>query len=343
MLFHRMISRDIRKNLATENYLMTHYSVDEPILLMYIQEPSIIIGKHQNIYDEVDLEAVKADSVVITRRLSGGGAVYDDLGNISFSFVVDKDKFEFGNYPSIIQPIILALKEMGVEELSISGRNDLMIGDKKISGNAMYTRKNKMFSHGTLLHDVDLDRLSKYLTVSKEKLGSKHIKSVSARVTNIKPHLDVTYQQLSTEEFRDELLKKIYQVSKLEEVREKEIKLTLEDNRAIEQSMFELYANQDWLFGYQASFTIKRQEYITSVGLLEARFQLRDNKIHLIDFVGDFFNQVELVNLKELLEGVTYTRKSVEKALEIADISQFFSGLTKEAFISFLLKEISDD
>lgn len=343
MLFHRMVSRDIRTNLATENYLMTHYQIDEPILLMYIQAPSLIVGRHQNIYDEINLSAAEADDVTITRRLSGGGAVYDDLGNISFGFVVDKSKVVFGDYVSIVEPIVKALKEMGVKDAKVNGRNDILIGDKKISGNAMYTKKNRMFSHGTLLHDVDLEKLPRYLNVSKEKLASKHIQSVSSRVTNIKPYLDREYQELSTEAFRDELIKKIYGVPDLSNIAEKELFLTPNEELEIAKSVETIYGNQEWVFGHHQPYTTKQKAYIPSVGLLEARFQLKEGRIHLIDFLGDFFNQTELIGLRQILEGVYLTKRDVEKALETVDIQQYFANLTNEDFISFLVGEKNND
>lgn len=343
MLFHRMMSRDIQINLATENYLMTHYQINEPILLMYIQAPSLIVGRHQNIYDEIKLNTAEADGVTITRRLSGGGTVYDDFGNISFGFVVDKSNVSFGDYTSIVEPIVMALKEMGVKNVAVNGRNDILIGDKKISGNAMYTKKNRMFSHGTLLYDVDLEKLPRYLNVSKEKLASKHIQSVSSRVTNIKPHLAKEYQELSTEAFRDELIKKIYNVSDLSEISAKEILLTTMDNLEIEKSVNEVYGNREWVFGHHQPYTTKRKAYIPSVGLIEARFQLKEGQIHMIDFLGDFFNQSELVDLRQALEGVYLTKKDLEKALETVVIHQYFTNLTKETFISFLIGESTDD
>lgn len=343
MFFHKMTSRDIRDNLATESYLMTHYEKEEPLFLMYIQKPCIIIGKHQNMFDEVNLKAARQDKLTLTRRLSGGGAVYDDLGNISFSFVVDKNKATFGDYSSMVEPIVSVLKEMGVQDISVNGRNDILINGKKVSGNAMYTKKNKMFSHGTLLYDVDLDKLPAYLNVSEEKLASKHIKSVASRVTNIKPYLSKTYQSLSTLEFQDELLKRLYKVNDLADIAPKEIVLDKKDHQEITQLVKDIYGNDDWVFGHHQPFTNKKRAYIPLVGLLEARFQLKNGRIHFIDFLGDFFNQENLSDLRHHLEDVPYQRIALKKSLEEIEVSHYFTNLTNDQLIDFLIGDHSDD
>lgn len=343
MFFHKMKSRDIRVNLATESYLMNQKLNSEPLFLMYIQKPCIIVGKHQNIYDEVNLEAAHADHITLTRRLSGGGAVYDDLGNISFSFVVDKKLARFGDYTSMVESIVKALKEMGVQDVSVNGRNDILIDGKKISGNAMYTKNNRMFSHGTLLYDVDLDKLPIYLNVSEEKLASKHIQSVASRVTNIKPYLDEPFRSLSTEAFQDELLKRIYQVNELSEVESKEIQLTDKDQQEIEQLVSEIYGNDEWIYGHHQPFTNKKRAYLPSVGLLEARFQLSDGNIHFIDFLGDFFNQSDLIFLRQILEGISYAPSAVEEALRKVEVSDYFANLTNEQFVDFLVGDDAGD
>lgn len=339
MLFHRMSSRDIRINLATEDYLMNHYQGDEPILLMYIQEPCVIVGKHQNVFEEVAIDRLKKDGVVLTRRLSGGGAVYDDLGNISFSFVSDKSQNNFGDYETVVDPIVKALKEMGVSEVHVNGRNDILIGEKKISGNAMYTKKNRMFSHGTLLHDVDLTRLPNYLTVSEEKLRTKHIQSVASRVTNIKPFLNQDFINLSTEDFRDELLKKIYEVSDLSQVAHKEIVLNEADKQKIDERVTMYYGNDEWVYGSHQPYSLKKRAYIPNVGLIEARIQVESGKIAEIYFSGDYFNQRDMTELYERIKGSQLTEMSLREKLLGLEISDYFSQLDLETFLSFLMGE----
>ena len=226
MKFYRMLSEDIRYNLATEEYLMNNVDVSEPCLLLYIQKPCVIIGRNQNAYQEIDFDYLRSRKIVLTRRTSGGGAVYDDLGNMSFSFVTKKDATSFGDYQSATQPIMKGLAAMGAKDVEVHGRNDLFIDGKKFSGNAMYTKKGRTYSHGTLMYDVDLEELTKVLHVAQEKIASKATKSVRKSVTNIKPFLAEQYQSMDTKEFRDTLLCRIYEVESIDEISEQEIVLT---------------------------------------------------------------------------------------------------------------------
>ena len=145
-------SRDIRYNLALETYLMEHANLDEPILYFYINSPCIILGRYQDAYEEINQEYVKKHNIIVTRRTSGGGAVYDDLGNVSFSFITKDDGDSIGNFRKFTDPVIKALHKLGATDAEMSGRNDLQINGKKFSGNAMKTEKGRMFSHGTLMY-----------------------------------------------------------------------------------------------------------------------------------------------------------------------------------------------
>ena len=203
MYYVVMKSNDIRRNLATEQYLMNQKNFDEPLLLFYIEKPCIIVGRNQNTYEEINQKYVEDHDITVTRRLSGGGGIYQDLGNLCFSFVVDADSEQFGDFKSFTQPIVDALHQMGATTAEVSGRNDMLVDGKKFSGNAMYTKNGKTFSHGTLSWDVDLDVLTQALNVPADKIASKGIKSIRQRVTNLKGHVDPEYQNMSTQEYRD--------------------------------------------------------------------------------------------------------------------------------------------
>lgn len=170
--------QDIRWNLAAEEYLLNKKDITEPLILLYRQKPCVIIGRNQNVYEEVDLDCLRANDITLTRRISGGGAVYEDLGNFCFSFVTDKQQTVFGDYEGVTEPMLAALHKMGAKAATIGGRNDLYIEGKKFSGNAMYTKQGRTYSHGTLMVDVDLSVLEKVLTVPQEKIESKASKSV---------------------------------------------------------------------------------------------------------------------------------------------------------------------
>ncbi|GAK47963.1 lipoate-protein ligase A [Secundilactobacillus oryzae JCM 18671] len=335
MIFYRMKSHDIGRNLATEQYLMNHLNLTEPLLLFYYQTPCIIVGHNQNTLEEVNQEYVAEHQIMVTRRLSGGGAVFDDLGNLSFSFVINNPD-EFGDFKTFTQPIVDALHEMGATGVEVSGRNDLLVDGKKFSGNAMYTKNGKIFSHGTLMLDVDLDVVSHALNVPEDKIKSKGIKSVRSRVTNLKPYLDAEYQNIDVPEFRDTLLKKLYGVDDVAKIADKEYQLTKEDEAAIEDLVEKYYHNWDWVYGSSPEFTIKRRQHFDA-GTIDARILVKSGKIQKITFFGDFFGTQDVEALEQQLVGVRYEETALTKALQLINTSNYFAGISKQQLIELLV------
>lgn len=331
-----MTSHDIRRNLATEQYLLNQRTFDEPLILFYIQKSCVIVGRNQNVRAEVDLSYANEHQITVTRRLSGGGAVYDDLGNLSFSFVVNADHESFGDFKLFTQPIIDALHKLGATGAQISGRNDLLIDGKKFSGNAMYTKNKKMYSHGTLMLDVDLDEVSRVLTVSEKKLASKGTKSVRSRVTNLKPYLAKEYQGISTEAFRDYLLLHLFNTETMESIQTQEYHLTLEDEQAIDQLVADIYGNDAWIFGEEPNYTIKREEKFKG-GLIEANISVEKGRIIAITIYGDYFSQKDTKELSDLLVGCNYEQEAIEQALADITIGQYFNNVSKTEFIQLLV------
>ena len=234
MQYLAMPSNDIRRNLATEQHLMNSDHMQVPFMLFYIEDSCIIVGRNQNTLEEINQTYCREHGVTITRRLSGGGAMYQDMGNLCFSFVVPADQVKFGDFKDLVKPVVDALHDMGATGAEVTGRNDIVIDGKKFSGNAMYTRDGKTFSHGTLMYNVNTDVVAEALRVPKDKIESKGIKSVRSRVTNIMPYLKPEFQNLTTQQFRDELIKRIMKVDSIEEARQNEYHLTDEDNQAID-------------------------------------------------------------------------------------------------------------
>lgn len=336
MYYVIMPSNDIRRNLATEQYLLNQRSFDEPLVLFYIQKPCVIVGRNQNVRAEVDLNYAKEHQITITRRLSGGGAVYDDLGNLSFSFVVDATHESFGDFKAFTQPIIDALHEMGALGAEISGRNDLLIDGKKFSGNAMYTKNKKMYSHGTLMLDVDLDEVSRVLTVSEKKLASKGTKSVRSRVTNLKPYLAKEYQGISTEDFRDRILLHLFKAKTMDAIQTREYHLTQEDERAIDQLVAEIYGNETWVFGEEPKYTIKREEKFQG-GLIEANISVEKGRISAITIYGDYFSQKDTKEIAELLIGCKYEQAAIKQVLADVVVGDYFTNVSKAEFVQLLV------
>lgn len=335
MYYYVMKSNDIRRNLATEQYLMNEINFDEPLLLFYIEGPCIIVGRNQNTLEEINKKYVDEHGIVVTRRLSGGGAVYQDLGNLCFSFVVDSDSEEFGDFKSFVQPVVDALHDMGATTAEVSGRNDILVDGKKFSGNAMYTKGGKTFSHGTLMLDVDLSVIPNALTVPEDKIKSKGIKSVRSRVTNLKPYLAPEYQNLTTPEFRDRLLKELFHVEDLNQIKDKEYHLTDEDKKGIDKIFDDVYNNWNWVYGNSPEFTVKKRQHFTN-GTIDARFQVDDGKISNVTFFGDFFGPKDTTELADKLKGVRFERADVSNSLKDVDLNQYFTGIPEEDFLDML-------
>lgn len=229
-------------NLAIEEYALKHLPLDDSYLLFYINQPSIIIGKHQNTIEEINAEFVRDNNIQVVRRLSGGGAVYHDLGNLNFSFITKDNGESFHNFLKFTQPVIDALRQMGVEA-EMTGRNDLQVGERKISGNAQFATRGRMFSHGTLMFNLNLDNVAASLHANPEKFKSKSTKSVRSRVANISELMD---REMTIEQFREELLRFIFG-SELDQV--PQYKLTDTDWAKIHEISKERYQSWDWNYG----------------------------------------------------------------------------------------------
>lgn len=331
-----MESNDIRMNLATEEYLMNHADVSEPLFLVYIQSPCVIIGRNQNAYEELDLNYLRENHITLTRRISGGGAVFDDLGNMSFSFVKKRDEVQFGDYQNVTEPILVALHKMGATQAQSGGRNDLYINGLKFSGNAMYSKNNRTYSHGTLMYDVDLSVLDRILTVSKEKIASKATPSVKKNVTNVKGYLKPEYQFERTEDFRDQLLCELYGVKSLTEIKDKELALMQADREAIQKLFDEKYANDAWIFGEAPAFEYNKRTRIASVGIVDVKLNVVHGKISAAKIFGDFFGQQPVEQLSGFLVGKEYRFEAIEKALKQIKVSEYIHNLTNEDFLALL-------
>ena len=329
-------SLDIRQNLAIETYLMEHADLTEPILYFYINSPCIIVGRYQNVLAEINQQYVQDHQIILTRRTSGGGAVYDDLGNVSFSFITRDDGDAVGNFKRFTDPVIKALHRMGATGAAMTGRNDLTIDGKKFSGNAMHAEQGRMFSHGTLMYDVDLAEVQRVLTVSKKKIESKGTKSVRGRVTNLRPYLDEKYQQLTIEEFRNRLLMELFDVESLTEIAEKEYVLTKADQQEIRKLVAEVYGNEAWIFGEAPKFTIKKEEKFKG-GIVDARLTVEKGKIIELTIYGDYFAKKETTEIVAALLGVDYQYSSIWQALAAFNFEDYFVNITKEEFVHLLV------
>ncbi|RIV19657.1 lipoate--protein ligase [Alicyclobacillaceae bacterium I2511] len=313
-------------NLSIEEYAVTSLDINETYLLFYINEPSIIIGKNQNTFEEINRDYVQQKGIHIVRRLSGGGAVYHDLGNLNFSFITKNDGDSFRSFQRFTEPVTAALHEMGVAA-ELTGRNDIQVGNKKISGNAQFTTRGRMFSHGTLMFDVDLDAVALALRVKAEKIESKGIKSVRSRVANIKEFL---HEDMTIQEFRSRLLQSIFASSPISEY-----KLTDADWEKIHDISKRRYQNWDWNYGKSPEFNVKRSKRF-SVGSIEIRLNVKNGLIGECKIYGDFFSIRELTDVEKKLVGCQYRQEEVRNILQHINLREYFGDISLEEFLSLL-------
>lgn len=319
---------DPRINLALEEYCIRNLPDGKDYLLFYINEPSIIIGRNQNTLEEVNQEYIEKQGIHVVRRISGGGAVYHDFGNLNFSFMTDYHRKKLNNFKEFTKPIVKVLNDMGVPA-ELKGRNDIVVNDKKISGNAQFSSVKRMFNHGTLLLDSDLNEVTKALTVKMTKIKSKGHKSARSRVANIAEFME---EKISTEEFRERILKSIYEgKSNIEKYG-----LTDEDWEGVYKLRDEKYGAWDWNYGKSPKFDIKREKKFPS-GIIDLRIKVKKGGIiENVKIYGDFFGKDPVTDIENALEGIKYDKTEITNALTDFDLYTYFGKIEKEEFINLV-------
>jgi len=316
-------------NLALEQYAFDNLTQFDEIFLLWINEPTIVVGKNQNTIEEINLDYVKENNINVVRRLSGGGAVYHDLGNLNYTIISEKGNRQASfNFAAFTRPVIEVLEKLGVKA-EFTGRNDLTIDGKKFCGNAQYMKKNRILHHGAILFDTDLNVLTKALKVPKDKIESKGVKSVRSRVTNIKDYLKY---DITIEDFKQLLLDHMIETNKnLQEYR-----LTDEDYRKINKIMEERYATWEWNFGYSPDFNIEKSRRFPA-GKVETKIHVEEGVIKSLKFYGDFFGGGGISDIEKKLIGVKYKEDEIAKALEDVDVSFYFSGISRDELLTSII------
>jgi lipoate---protein ligase len=314
-------------NLAIEEYALKNLDINETYLLFYINEPSIIIGKNQNTIEEINTEYVEKNNIKVVRRLSGGGAVYHDLGNLNFSFITKDDGESFHNFRKFTEPVIRALKKLGVNA-ELSGRNDIVVEGRKISGNAQFATRGRMFSHGTLMLNSEIDNVVSALRVKKEKIESKGIKSIRSRVANISEFLE---KEITMEQFKQLLLQYIFEGEESIPTYE----LTDKDWEEIHKISEQRYKNWDWNYGKSPKFNYQHSQRFP-IGSIDVRLEVNKGIIENCKIYGDFFGVGDVKDIEDRLKGIKYERSEIEKALMDVDIKHYFGNITLEDFLQLV-------
>lgn len=306
--------------LAMEEYVARHLVAND-YFFMWQVKPTVIFGRNQLIDTEVDVEYCKLNDIEMYRRKSGGGCVYADLNNIMFSYItpISNVNFTFDRYMLMIEHM---LRRLGINAKT-TGRNDILIDGKKVSGNAFYRLPDRSIVHGTMLYDTDVEKMARSTTPSEAKLKSKGVESVRQHVTTLNKYLSMginEFMQFARTEMCDG-----------------EVVLNGKDVEAIHE-IEEQYYNPEFIFGNNPAYTTKVKRRIEGVGEFEAKMELRDGIVKKINLAGDFFIIGDIDNaLLVPLIGVELTREALEKRLADTDVESIILKLSKQQFINFLL------
>ena len=321
-------NHDPALNLAMEEFAIRNLAPRQEILLFYINEPSIIIGRNQNTVEEINVDYVEEHGIHVVRRLSGGGAVYHDLGNLNFSFIAPNSTDNFHNFRKFTQPVIDVLQAMGVPA-ELSGRNDIVVEGRKISGNAQYVAGPRMVSHGTLLWNTDLTRVGDALRVKAAKIESKGIKSVRSRVANITEFLPEPHVDILT--FRQMIIDGVFAGGSVSQYA-----LTPSDWQAVAELAENRYRSWDWNYGRSPAFNLHRETRYPGGGI-EALLNVdRGGVIRQVKFFGDFFGQHDVAELEARLAGCRYEPNALRVCLEGVDVRGYFMNYSLDELIELL-------
>ena len=306
--------------LAMEEYVARRLNTADDCFFMWQVRPTVIFGRNQLIEAEVNLEFCRKNGIETYRRKSGGGCVYADMSNVMFSYITRDEEVNF-TFNRYINMIALTLCKLGIEAGS-SGRNDILIDGKKVSGNAFYHIPGHSIVHGTMLYDTCMENMVGSITPSDEKLVSKGVKSVRQHIALLKDYVDI-----SLDEFKAFVRRNLC---------DREVMLNADDIAEIEEIERE-YLTDEFIYGNNPRYSLVRKGRIEGVGEMEVRMEVKNRVIKAINIVGDFFLVGDLdTQLLKRLKGVELTRESLEKALP-ERLDDVVRNLSRNEFIELII------
>ena len=325
MIYIESNSNDPAYNLALEQYAFDSLSKVDDIFMLWENKDSVVIGLHQNTFEEINPSFISEHGIHVVRRLSGGGAVFHDLGNLNYTLIKKTAIDEQIDIFASCKPISDALSSLGLP-VEFSGRNDMTINSRKFSGNASYCRDGRLMHHGTLLFNVNLNNMEQALRVSYDKLFSKSVKSIRSRVINLSDFLDMTQY-----EFKTSIRRFVVGDAPLFLLSEK-------DKIEVESISRERYATWDWTYGKSPNFDIVKSRRLESFGTICIRLSIDNGIITSFATDGDYFGVLKCSGVSDVLRGVKLEMNALMRALEKIDLNEYYEGLSAAALARLILE-----
>ena len=312
-------------NMAFDEYCLESLPIDEPVFFLWQNRPAVIVGYNQEVNTEVNLDYLKEKGIDLVRRVTGGGAVYHDLENLNYTIVGRSEDLE-RDYPEYAALMMKALQALGVPA-TLSGRNDILVDGKKVSGFAKRVCKNRLMVHGTLMYNVDVNVLSHVLNPSTTKLQSKGIASVRSRVTNLCNYLPELSDIQAFKNRLEEILSNNYS--------DAEYKLSETDLAHIQQLTDEKFATWEWNYGRSPKATLVHSARL-ACGTVEIHLTLAENRIASCRFGGDFLGNLPASDVEKALTGIPYEINEIRKCLSKIEISRYFDRVSADDLLGMM-------
>lgn len=319
-------STDPYFNMAFDEFCLEQLTIENPVFYLWQNQPSVIMGANQEVNTEVNLDFLKEHSIKLVRRVSGGGTVYHDLGNLNYT-IVGRSKDLETDYPEYTQYMLQALQSLGIPA-TLSGRNDILVKGRKVSGFAKRVCHDRLMVHGTLMFDVDMDILSQVLCPTSSKLQSKGVSSVRSRVTNLSHYLPQMSDICTFKQELEKILSNNYE--------DKEYLLSTEDIQSIQQLANEKFASKEWIYGHSPRATMKHSARF-ACGTIEINLTLNGNCIEFCTFGGDFLGNLPVSTIEDALKGIPYDYTCIQNKLLEFSIDNYFDGLSTEDLLKLIL------
>jgi len=318
-------STDPTLNLALEECFLREY--EEEVFMLWQNDNTIVVGKNQNTLAEIDLDYVKTNGIRVVRRITGGGAVYHDMGNLNFTYIANCEGEWESDFSRFATPVISALSKLGIKA-EVSGRNDIVVDGKKFSGNAQTIVGNRLLHHGTILFNADVSVLSKALTPDPEKIQSKGIKSVSSRVVNLSELLPGGIDAARLASLICDEVREMFGAS--------EYQLSDEELSRAEKLADEKYRTWEWNFGYSPKYTFTKKKRFDG-GTVNVFISVSEGEIEEVKIFGDFFGIGDISDIENALHGRRHSETAIREALSGFEIKNYFGKISEAELLEVLI------